>query len=178
MARRTRGTYQLDQLRQPEPELYQHGVGVVADGPDEPIVVAEQVVVQPFGVRVAQATGRGQEQQDERLIRRSRAAATAEPDCALAALAAVVAAVSVIVDDGPRHRVERSISVIRSRRRQQLSCQPLAGSRMLCALTGTATGAPQGLRRKAHWPAAAHAPIYTASARTLLRRDAPRTIRG
>lgn len=46
-------TYQLDELRQPETELNQHGVGVVTDGPDQPVVVAEQVVVQPLGVRVA-----------------------------------------------------------------------------------------------------------------------------
>lgn len=59
-------TYQLDELRQPEPELDQHGVGVIADRPDQTVVVTEQVVVQPFGVRVAQTTGRGGQQDQQR----------------------------------------------------------------------------------------------------------------
>lgn len=52
------GTYQLDKLRKPEAELDQDRIGVVADWPDETVIVAEKVVVQAFGVRVAQATGR------------------------------------------------------------------------------------------------------------------------
>jgi len=55
--------YQLDELRQPEAQLDQNGVGVVADRPDEPVVVAEQVVVQPLGVRIAQTPDGRQQQQ-------------------------------------------------------------------------------------------------------------------
>ena len=43
----------VDQLGELEPQLDGQLLRVVGDGPDEAVVVAQQVVVQPLGVGVA-----------------------------------------------------------------------------------------------------------------------------
>ena len=43
----------IDQLGELEPQLDGQLLRVVGDGPDEAVVVAQQVVVQPLGVGVA-----------------------------------------------------------------------------------------------------------------------------
>lgn len=177
--------YQLDELRQPEAQLDQNGVGVVADRPDEPVVVAEQVVVQPLGVRVAQAPDGGQEQQRQRRRQlHATPAAASHPELFVVVVAAtvvVVADVAVVGRGGVdgRHRVllgggrlNRYYRVILPRR-----CgRRLVGSRMLCVLhtvcRETAAGAPSGadgversgppiyIRRRAHAPSSPHAAGY------------------
>lgn len=47
-------THQVDQLTQPEAQLDEDRVRVVADRPDEPVVVAEEVIVKPLGVGVGE----------------------------------------------------------------------------------------------------------------------------
>lgn len=51
-------TYQFDQLRQPQPQLDQDRVSVVADWPYQAIVVAQKVIVEPLGVRIPKDTVR------------------------------------------------------------------------------------------------------------------------
>ena len=47
--------YQVDELRQPEAKSDENGVGVIRDGAYEPVVIAQQVVIESFGVRVSLA---------------------------------------------------------------------------------------------------------------------------
>jgi len=94
--------YQLDELRQPEAQLDQNGVGVVADRSDETVVVAEQIVVQSFGVRVAQTPDGRQQQQRQR--RRQLSATPAAASCPelfdAAAVIVIVVAVVTVASDG------------------------------------------------------------------------------
>lgn len=104
-------TYQLDELRQPEAQLDQHGVGVVADGPDEPVIVAEQVVVQSLGVGVAQTPGRVQQEQRQRLMHRTSetAAFAAWPTAAIVnVIVGGTAVVNAAVSGRRRHCVARA----------------------------------------------------------------------
>jgi len=99
--------YQLDELRQPEAQLDQNGVSVIADRSDETVVVAEQVVVKSLGVRVAQTPdGRQQQQRQRRRQVRATPAAASSPELFVAATVIVVAVVTVasVGGDG-RHRV-------------------------------------------------------------------------
>lgn len=56
--RRRAGTHQVDELRETEPHPDGDGVRVVLHGADEAVVGAEEVVVEPLGVRVGVARGR------------------------------------------------------------------------------------------------------------------------
>jgi len=91
-------TYQLDELRQPEAQLDQNRVGVVADRSDEPVVVAEQVVVQPLGIRVAQAPDGGQKQQRQgRRQLSATPAAASSPELFVVVVAAAAGDDAVVV---------------------------------------------------------------------------------
>lgn len=57
-------TYQINELRQPEAQLDQHRVRVVAHRPDEAVVVAQEIVVEPLGVRIG-LHRLAEEQQDQ-----------------------------------------------------------------------------------------------------------------
>jgi len=101
--------YQLDELRESEAQLDQNGVGVVADRSDETVVITEQVVVQSFGVRVAQTPdGRQQQQRQRRRQLNATPAVASSPEFFdAAAVIVIVVAVVTVASDGVdrRHRV-------------------------------------------------------------------------
>ena len=53
------GSYQIDQLRQPEAQLDGDFVGVVGHRPDQPVIVGQEIVIQSFGIRVGQSLDQG-----------------------------------------------------------------------------------------------------------------------
>jgi hypothetical protein len=63
--RPNKDTYQVDELGEPQAELDDDGVVVAGDGPYEPVVIGEEVVVEPLGVRVAVAEAEGQGAEDQ-----------------------------------------------------------------------------------------------------------------
>ena len=45
-------TYQIDKLREMQSQTYSYYFSVVGNRSNEPVVVAEQVIVEPFGVGI------------------------------------------------------------------------------------------------------------------------------
>lgn len=61
-------TYNVDELTEPESHLDREPIRVVADGPDQTVVVGQQIVIQPlrFRVCVAQAAPHAQNSDHQR----------------------------------------------------------------------------------------------------------------
>lgn len=46
------GTYEIYELGEPQSQLHKDGMCVIGDRPDEPVVVGQEIVVEPLGVGV------------------------------------------------------------------------------------------------------------------------------
>lgn len=47
-------TYKLNELRQSQTQLDQNSIRIIANGPDKSVIITQQIVVQPFRVRIAE----------------------------------------------------------------------------------------------------------------------------
>jgi hypothetical protein len=61
-------THQVNKLGELEPHLDGDLIRVVGHRPDQPVVVAQQVVVQPLGVRIARRQRQQQQEQQQQAV--------------------------------------------------------------------------------------------------------------